>query len=386
MFRRFNLTLHPIRRATSALALCLSIVAGLAAAPSTARAQTELPVAALSLTDEQKSAIAKHITDHSTKLAESDAAALRRDRSKLVEPLQAGQVSAAFRLEYSRKLAPALPALIRSKQDIVAINAAVVAGELATDEGIDLVIEGLKSESAPVRYQSAAGARRSFETLQASAEAMSGPAAERLVTALADRLGKESDPLVIDGAVRGLLGAAAVAKPAYSSARVLAVAKLAEGLSKRQEFAGDKPVSTTMLQTALTACGGLRDQIAGAGNSGLGAQGFKDAAEFTGHVLAHIARVARSGAMPAMAEGGSPTPVRELYAQLAQLSETVMLSAGRATSSQFQGSTRDLAAKLRGDSSKSDGEFVNEIAQIAGPGGVLSKPPFEFPANRFKLR
>jgi hypothetical protein len=87
-----------------------------------------------------------------------------------------------------------------------------------------------------------------------------------------------------------------------------------------------------------------------------------------------------------MSEGGSPTPLRELYAQLAQLSETVMLSVGRSNSAQFQAATRDLAAKLRGDSAKTDGDLVNEITGIVGPDGVLTKPPFDFPAGEFKLR
>jgi hypothetical protein len=370
-----------LHRSRLHIAPTLAAAVLLAVAPVALGQQTSLPTTALTLSGDQQAQLTKYIEDHTAKLGDADEAAVRRDRARLVEPLQSGQVSAAFRLAYSAAAAPKLAAAIGGK-DLNAINAVVVAGELATDGGIDLLSTALKSESASVRYQAVAGARRTFETLSASAEAISGPAAEKLVRDLAERISVDTDEFVVDGAVRALISGGSVAKPNFAAMRSLAVSQLCQMLAKRAEFAGNKPLSSQMAQTALTAAGGLRDLIAAAGGAALPAPALKETAELMGHFLAHCSRTVRAQALPKTTEGS----IRELYAQLSQLSETTIIAGGRAISAQFQSPSRDLAAKLRADTAKSDGDFMNDIEQIAGGSGLLTRAPFEIAGSKFKLR
>lgn len=349
----------------------------------------QLPTDKLTLDDADKKVMTDYVAAHSTNLENDDGNLIKRDKAMLVEPLQKANVSVAFRLEYSRLLVARLKLLVASNRDLVAINSVVISGELATNEGVDLVIDGLAGASGSVRMTAAAAARRTFQSAKdAVTPAISDDAGVKLVAVLEAKLKVETDPVVTQGIVRALLAAADLSKNGFDPTRTSAIKKVCATLSGRAELAANTPLDAAWLNTLMIACGGLRDQMGGNNAKPLSNASLKEISELAGHILAHAARVVLKGNLPPMNAGGAPgqTPIRELYAQLSQLAETLVLSAGRSLQSGFTVSPRNLAGKLRADAAKSDGEFVIEVEQIVGAGGDMSKAPFEFAPGMFKTK
>ena len=157
---------------------------------------------AAQLAPDQATAVTNYVKDHSANLASNDPQQIRRDRAALLSPLADEQATPAFRIRYSEALAPIIKPLAENASDIVAINALVLAGDLATAAGAEILTKAAGSTKPAIRYQAVYGLRRTFEALGTMlSPTMRTDQIEDLVKLIGRRLSEETDALVIDGLV-----------------------------------------------------------------------------------------------------------------------------------------------------------------------------------------
>lgn len=364
-----------------AMAYAIMMVSALAAFPSHAQLN-DLPsgiVSRLQLSPDDEATVREFVERHATValLAHVDTEVIRQARSRLVRPLLDRDVSASFRLTYSRLLLPVLGPLISHERDVVAVNAIVIVAELGTGEAIDAVNKVARSKSAVVRYQAAYAVTRTFESIQNSAVAVVPAVAESLAEGLEKRIAEESDPSVLDGLTRAGIAACAVMKPGMELVRPKAVSSLARGLSKRSDLSGDKILPDTTQGSLLRVVADLRDHIAGARGTPIAGDARKDAAALGGDVLAHVSRVLRSN-KPNM-------KVRDQYAGLADASELLVITAVKAADPLRTLESRSIGVLIRKDTAKDDATARDSVRQIVGTDSDLSREPFRFDGQRFRL-
>ena len=84
---------------------------------------------------------------------------------RLIEPLMNPRVTVDFRIRYTAALVPVLEPLLSDKSDLVASNAVLIAGELATPGGVEKVVQVFADSRPTVRFSAAYAAQRTFENL-----------------------------------------------------------------------------------------------------------------------------------------------------------------------------------------------------------------------------
>lgn len=330
---------------------------------------------------EQKQQISAYVTANSSNLAGPDAEKFRRDREALLAPLADANVSTQFRLEYGRALKPMIEQLVRADDEIKTTNALFMAGELATTDAIELIKRSLAAPTAAVRYSSAAAMGRAFAGSRKS-PAILPDQIRAAAQNLGDRLTAETDPIVLDSVVLGLLEAARI-----DDQRAAALDLLGDRMAQRVRARKGELLDAAGMQPVLRAVKSAREALAAAQGAAVTvpAPTAKAAADLAASALAHAVRVVESGGLPPRSPDGKVTSLdaREQYAQLAQESETVLQLAAQVLGRPGLVPAKGLAAKLRAGSKNDDAGFGVDVKELVGPGGVLAKEPFLFAGNRF---
>lgn len=356
----------------------VAAVLAVSGTPASAQGIDAGVVEALTLSPDQSQAIAAFVAQNSRALTSEDPAALRRDRTALLEPLANAQASAAFRLEYGRALLPRVREMLSNPRELVVINGIVLAGDLATGESAQLLTGLLGDQRPAVRYQASFGLTRTFEAVRLGAPTLRADQVQELARAAGGRLREEQDALVVDALVRCLLAAGELDSPTAA----VALQALADGLGRnlRPMNRGDASLGQSLIRSAT----GARDLLTRARQPSMPAEGSMAAAELAGHLLAHAARVVQNtqGLSTPPASTGEPS-VRELYAQLSSAAETLVAVAGRQLDATLVLETRNVGQRLRAGTTPEDANFVLDARSIAGPDGVLTKAPFRMPRDRF---
>lgn len=354
-----------------------TVAAALFAGSLTAHAQC-IPsdvVQRISVTTEDEKAIADCVEQHTRNLGSDKPELIRADRSELLLPLADRQISASFRLRYSRALVPVLTPLVSNKNEIIAINALVIAGDLGTDAAVDVVKSQLDREQASVRYQASYAAGRSFDTLNGNGAALGGEKASELLKAIEDRFAVETDDLVLDGLVRSTLRAASVDRLRPRALQVLAAGV---GQITSRSVKANTPLSEVLLETCVRAAVGARDVLSQP-NLSVPRESIVALGALSGDILTAVETAVKSKKVAL--EAG--TPARERHAQAALAAETLLLLAGRKLDGAFSGAPREAGKSLRDATVEGDVKFLLDIATYIGPSGVLGQKPFDFPKGRF---
>jgi hypothetical protein len=261
---------------------------------------------------------------------------------------------------------------------MVVINGLIIAGDLATDRALAVIESKAGAKEPAVRFQVGYALQRTFKAAQNSARAATVGVLDRAVKGLEQRIGQEKDANVADALIRAGIEAAGV--PELTGDAVGAVARgtiqAAKGLNN--------PGSVKDAEALLRAAVGVRDVLAQRGN-GLNAQAAKDAAEMAGALGARVARMVQKKELPA----GTST-VRSTYSQVVSAAQTVVQLAGQALGNPdvqikgVNGQPVQLNESLNQGNASGDAKFAEDAQLLIGPGGVLSKPPFEIPPEKFK--
>lgn len=327
---------------------------------------------AAQLAPEQATAVANYVKDHSANLASNDPQQIRRDRAALLSPLADAQATPAFRIRYSEALAPIIRPLAENASEIVAINALVLAGDLATSGGAEILTKAADSSKPAIRYQAAYGLRRTFEALSTMpSPTMRADQIEDAVKLIGTRLSAENDALVIDGLVLASIEAMRI-----TTVRRLAVNTLCTALGTKIKAQKSAIAGDSLAKAFLRAGTGVRDVLTGSQSGQLSPEAIKAAAELGGQMIAYCVKTVESKVLTA------DKASRDIHSQLATVGETLVLLA-----TNLQGATppasKNLGAKLRDASTQSDASFGIDARTLIGPGGLLSKDPFKFAGNAF---
>ena len=367
-------TLHRV----PALLLSLALFAPLAPAFAQTDRLPEEVVTTIVLNDSQKQAIADFTTAHIARLSAQEPQTVAKARAAIIEPLGNARVSAATRLEMSRVLADRVGQLASDPREIVAINAIVIAGELATAPATQVLVSALNDQRPAVRYQAAYGLGRTFESIRTSAAAIRADRVVSLLDTLQSRLASETDGLVVDALVRAIIDAGRIDKQDFSQVSAAAVTSLSKGMAASIKRQGNAVAQGALIDAYIRAGSGIRDILA---SQRLPDPAVKSAAELGADLIAHAVRVVEQKALPTQDPG-----VRARYARLAAVGETVVLFVGNRLDPTLGFSSRQIGEKLQQGTTGGDAAFAIDARGIGGANGLGTKPPFSFPGNRFLER
>jgi hypothetical protein len=189
-----------MHRRTALFGACLLSMA------SSLWAQSPLPETiptATSLSDTDKTAITQLVEESRAGLS-GTVDQIKRSRNALVAPLRVRGVSNAFRIEFSRLVAPVVQPLAKSPKEEVAINAARIAGELGTRQGLDILDECMKDSRPGVRMMAALGYVRAFGTAREGSTPLIPAQVRPSLDLIVSQIGTEKDPRVLEALVTAL--------------------------------------------------------------------------------------------------------------------------------------------------------------------------------------
>ncbi len=376
------------------------LLAFLAVAP-VARAQDDLPGAVVTslqpLASDQESLLKKFAEENLARLTSDKPADVRRGRSALLKPLGDPSVSVSFRLAYSRVMVEPLAALAASDKDPVAVSALRVLGDLSTDSAVAPIEKALSSPRPAVRLAASSALGRVLETASIRTPALTADRGVRLIASLGERLATESEPLVADAIARALVMGLASPQQGLEAVPSAAMSRLSSVVGTRvqgarataAEGAADASLTHTLI---LRAGEGLRTALADRPQA-FQAQAIKDAAGFTGDVLALQRRRLAGADIPAIlprdddeATEEAKKAQRERPAVQVATAESVLYFARQALAPVAERPSipsTNLAQFIRAATTEQDARFDTSALDLIGPAGVLVRAPFELPASRF---
>lgn len=192
--------------------------------------------------------------------AESEPLKIRRARQTLLDPLHDTQVSAPFRLEYTRALEVKLGELSSGTKSVVVVNALLVAGELATEPGVAIVEKQLGNKDVSIRYTAVKGLGSTLDAMARRTPALSKERALRIVESLGKLMPTETDDRIGDAIARGLAAGIGVV-----DVRDRAVAELGSRLVASLKAQAGKELNSDKLDTLIVAGSAVRDAAAAVG-------------------------------------------------------------------------------------------------------------------------
>lgn len=314
-------------------------------------------------------------------LKSNDQKQIQSARAAILEPMGNAGVSVQFRQEMTRALADTLRDVISADANsqgqassIGAINATIIAGELATEGASTLLSDAIKSKKADLRYQGAMGVRRTFEAMQATAPAVGKDRAQSMVGDLDRRIKEEADPLVLDALIRAGLAAAELTNEQFREVRSRGIEVVALGASTQLKRRQAQPLDAAAADAMIRAGTGVRDALVNrAPGAAVNELAAKSVAELGGHLIAHAAKVVEARKL------ADDPELRERYAQISQLGETLVLTSAQAmNNAQVPG--KGLGPTLRQATTQADAKFALDARELTES---LTRAPFNLPQNAF---
>jgi hypothetical protein len=314
----------------------------------------------------------------------SDPEKLRQARMALQKPFDDAQASAPFRLAMAEALEPTLTQMMATqgeKENLLAVNALVLSGDLATPTALTRLSAALASDRHPIRFQAAQGLRQAFRSMARGVPAVRADQGEDAIRAIGARLAIEKDAVVAGGLTMAGLEAIGVDRH-----RNLGIAEMSKALVSSLKEGGPKVQNVAYVQALQSACAGVRDAL-GRPGAAANAEGGKQAAELAGFVLGHTRRVVQGGGLPIRANENDRLPaIREEYARAVAAASQLLRLSGTAINANTQMTLPDLAASLRAGTVPGDTKFALDAESVIGGGAampILAKAPFEFPPQHF---
>lgn len=276
---RFSATLRPLAGAAVLGLGCLS-----------AHAQTSTIDPGIASSDSigasELQAIQRHVSEWGAGLSSDDMGQIATSRQRLSRPLSGSSVAVTFREAYADALVPELETLIASDNIGSRLAALRLAGELATEGSVTLLIDALEDSDDAVRYFSIGRIESAFAQAAAHPPSLSPETTLDVVRLLSEKLGSES-PLEADAAVRSLGGALRIDRAGYEPARNEAAVLLGSGAGERVRGIDTSEMDESEIIVALNACSAARSAVTASGWKP-DAQGTRELIGLGGDVLALV--------------------------------------------------------------------------------------------------
>lgn len=369
--RRIRVLVAPLAALGALLCIASPLRAQCQIAQDIIRTPNELAAA-------QKDAIRVFVECATPGLSAPEPLKISQSRTMFIDALRDPQVSVPFRIELGKQLDPILTRLVADKRDMVVINALVIAGELATDQGITIAEKHLKHADPAVRYAAVHAITQTFEAVARTTPAVRDEPLDRAIVALGKQLAAESDPRVIDALARALAAALDIPRTEFSQVRARALSELSLRLGARLKGAAGNPIDPMLLDTAVGCGTTVRNALANAGVQGrLPEQAITDACGLGGDMLATVTRMIRdTAALPPIAAGDEdPAPkiqARVLPSQAVALAETIISLAG-VKSPVLDNPAKRLSDMLKTAKPQDDALFLDGVQQLIGRDGAVIK-------------
>lgn len=356
-----------MRRVGAIVAIALGVLSGLSGtATVSAQVQTlpkDIVTATSSLTPSQVDTIKQFVTANVGDLAaDTDPIKIRRARQTILDPLQDTAVSAPFRLEYSRALEGKLGELANSSKNIVAVNALLIAGELATEPGVAIVEKQLGSKDVSIRFTAVKGIGSALDAMARRTPALSKDRALKMVETLGRMMPGEADERVYDGIARGL-----VAGMGVTDVRDRAVSELSTRLVASLKQQAGKDLDAARNDTLIVCGSAVRDAAAAVGGRPkLGTAARADATKLGVEMLTTASAWIKTGKeFPTVGKDDAADAAdqkREARLQLRQivaLGEAIVALAGDA-----KGAAGGLSKMLESARPEDDARFLESATQL----------------------
>jgi hypothetical protein len=330
------------------------------------------------LTEEEAKVVAQYVADHSKNLSD-DPQLLKKDRDALLQPLEKANTSAPFRLTYEKSLIPLITQMVGSPKEMVVINGLILAGDLATDRAIEVILGKIGDKAPAVRFQVGYALGRVFQTVVKAPKAARDVVLKGAVKDLEGRIAQEKNAAVLDSFIRAGLDATKI-----DFLQNDAISAVARGVIKAAKNLNN-PAGTREAEALLRAADQLQLVLAQAAGRGVPVDPntAKDAAELGGVLIARVVRMVEKKELP-LAEGKPIDPLRDTSAQLVSASQKLIQFSGQSLQPGGTFTMPPLVESLKQGTVKGDATFVQDAQLLIGPGGMLTKAPFDLPAEKFK--
>ncbi|MCB9838074.1 MAG: hypothetical protein H6813_01945 [Phycisphaeraceae bacterium] len=343
-------------------------------AASLVLAATALTAPAQLANDASDAQISAYASDKMAGLSGGDPLVVRKARADLLAPLRRADVESGFRLKYSSALQQAgLERLASDADDLVAINAIVVAGELATQLSVNVAEKALRDQREAVRYEAARSVGALLRAADLGAAAIPENQIDALFGVLRGRFGEEPSVQVIDAMI------VALSAPSLDpELRTRCVAALCDGAASAAQRWRDQPDEQRALTVFRAIDNAYSELLAVQGSVD---RGFaQSAAVASGQALVFLMDWLRAQPPTGMTEAQ-----RQLAKDLGAAAERVLLLAHNALTGDLQDErlTRPLKDFVDG---KPGARLENVRAALEpwiGAKGRLHAAPYNVPASAF---
>lgn len=362
------------------LSACLSM--GVMQSAAFAQAVPAAVATASVLSDDQRTELRQYVDRQKPLL--TDREKVKTGRDALLAPLAQNNVSVAFRSELWKLTAETAQGLIKSGDEVLAANGYRIAGEIATDSSVEVLLTGLKSDKVAIRYIAAFGIRRAFEMTSANAPAITREKAVDLLRGLSTAAATEKDAHCLDAMVQAI-AAAAGERQQIDRLRPEAMRMLCTVVGNKARGMGNKVADGATLEALIRAQTLVRDSFAKEQNPAW----LDDAVTLSGDVLAYTYRMVKSGELV----GGKPNdPPEAIEARrAARRLPVALVSAAENTialARQAKGGTSaatSFADLLKRAELAVDANVLTDMEGLIGAGGALQNE-FKIDAGRFLLK
>jgi hypothetical protein len=364
-----------------AVAGALLSLASAAVLPRAAAAQHPLDAAIaqrMQISGADEAEVQRWATENARALASDDPETIRRAKSALARPLRDASTTIAFRLKASQLLGPALlDAAKNVERADVAVNAAIVAADLASEAGLDLLRQLREDDRLSVRYRAIKGFGTALLLAEQSEPAFGPEAAERIVQELGERFASETEPALLTAHVTSLEQASASSR--FPGMRDRALEALAKAIGARLGRLDGAVADGAELDPLVRGLIHTRSQMIRVRNP-VAAPAQKAAVEAAGQMVAWGYRFARAnGRLPDLERLDEVEPYRILQTGVNLAIQTLTLVAPDRRQAIEE---LDLPGAVgRGDAPG----FLRGAGRLIGVGGVLSEPPFSVKEGTFRL-
>ncbi|MFT3684333.1 MAG: hypothetical protein QM783_05300 [Phycisphaerales bacterium] len=205
------------------------------------------------ITETDRQTIKAFIAANKAGLSTNSPAEIKKSREALVAPLEnPGGVSVPFRVAYANALIETgeINKIAANKDnDLAAANALRVAGQAATGNTLNIVLEGLKDSRPQVRYAATVAARAAFVAAKA-APALSADELSKVMRELAATAAKDAAKQPVDGALQAMIAARDTAVPGVRSLVITRLADAAGARASAVAASGDADGIPPLLRVA----------------------------------------------------------------------------------------------------------------------------------------
>ena len=359
-----------------AVASVLLSVATVAFVPGSAVAQVQLGAGVAGQVSPPMAEIEPWARQNIENLTSEDPVLVQRSKEALVRPLRDGSVTVGFRVRASEALVPLLGDLVARNPDNaeVAVNAAIIAGHLASDGGLAMLRDLRADARRAVRYRAIKGFGTSMLLTLQTEPAFDGAAAMQVARDLGAGLAAETESQVLVAYVTSLEDTSKVDR--FPGLRDLALQEVAEGISARLDRLAGADEDFVELDPLVRGLSHFRSQLIRVGGDPVGPAARRAGVEAAGHLIAWGFRYAR-------ANGALPSAESDL--------QRVLVTGINLSTNTFTLVDREQGEKIERLNLKElarTGDvqgFINAAGRVIGVGGILSRPPYNIPEGTFRL-